>query len=284
MLQSLHDGAALEQLLQPCRGVDVPGGPLKGSIAKEEPMIGRFLSNCTCLLPEETDDFREVCNALAGKPMQVGFMPAITDDLYAVYALACTSAKKIVSPDIYIVPIGAYLEFAKPRFEEMVDRFYREDEFREQFGIDLEEMILLSSPEIDEFFLFEETTRYNVIFCRLSMPSGAEVQLVVVPETPEGCWKKIIEVHRIKCDVVVDSNKGMGNWFEEIPLYRAMKETDSPELLPRYYFKGMFISHDAPPGFRLICRIPDTILYQGRPVAGWQKKIYETDWKGTPDD
>lgn len=92
------------------------------------------------------------------------------------------------------------------------------------------------------------------------MPSGAGVQLVAVPET-----------------------KGTGNRFEEIPLYRAMKETDAHARLPRYCFKGMSISHDAPPGFRPVCRIPDTILHQGRPVAGRQKEIHETDREGTPD-
>ena len=65
-------------------------------------MIDRFLSNCTCILPEETDDFREACNALAGRPMQVGFMPAITDDLYAVYALAFGRSKRL-----FLLTLGA---------------------------------------------------------------------------------------------------------------------------------------------------------------------------------
>ena len=71
----------------------------------------------------------------------------------------------------------------------------------------------------------------------------------------------------------------MGNWFDSIPLYKVMRETNATELLPHYYFRGLYISHDAPRGFNLLYTIPDIIIYPGGGViADWQKEIYEIDW------
>ena len=42
-------------------------------------------------------------------------------------------------------------------------------------------------------------------------------------------------------------------------------ETNKPRLLPRFYLKGKFISHDAPEGFELISELKEN----------------ENDWIGT---
>ncbi len=78
-------------------------------------------------------------------------MPAMTDDLYPVFVLSCTSARQIVSPNVYIVPVGTYDCWAKPYFEQIIDAFYEKNEFREQFAIKLDEMLLLNNLEISSF-------------------------------------------------------------------------------------------------------------------------------------
>ena len=105
-------------------------------------VLYNFIANCKCALNEESADYRELQKILMeGKSCVIGFMPAITDDLFPVFAFSCTSASQIISPDIYIIPVGAHDYWAKPHFEEIVNRFYQLDEFQEQFDIEFEEML-----------------------------------------------------------------------------------------------------------------------------------------------
>ena len=240
-------------------------------------MLIDFLSSCTTVLNEETPDFNNVIASLSRTSVSIGLMPAITDDLFPIYSLVCTSANNFVSPDVYIVPAGAHDYWAIPCFEDMVNKFYQEDHFREQFQIELEEMILLKQPDISASFCFNKDILYNVLYCRLTMPNNLPVHLLIIPSDPAGCWE-IIERYGLNCDILIDSHKGLGNWFEEIPLYRLMRETKHTELLPRYYFKGLYISHEAPKGFKLIYTIPEPVSVNGRIAGDWEKEIYEIDW------
>lgn len=115
-------------------------------------MLYKFIANCRCALNGESADYRELLKDLDGrKSCVIGFMPAVTDDLFPVFALSCTSASQIISPDIYIIPVGAHDYWAKPHFEEIINRFYQLDEFQEQFDIEFEEMLLLVNPELKCF-------------------------------------------------------------------------------------------------------------------------------------
>lgn len=114
-------------------------------------MLYKFIANCRCALNGESADYRELLkdfNFNGRKSCVIGFMPAVTDDLFPVFALSCTSASQIISPDIYIIPVGANDYWAKSQFEEIVNRFYQLDEFQEQFDIEFEEMLLLVNPEL----------------------------------------------------------------------------------------------------------------------------------------
>lgn len=241
-------------------------------------MLFDFLYDCQCALINEKSDFQETLREFANKFVCVGFMPAVTDDLYPVFALSCTSAKQVVSPNVYIIPVGAHNYWAKPYFEEIINKFYQEDTFREQFDIELEEILLLVNPRLNCSFSLCDGINCNVVFCHITLPNGMDNYLVIVPERPEVCWEKVVESYEIKCDIVIDSHKGMGDWFDDVPLYRIMSQTHFKELLPRYYFKGRYISQDAPCGFKLLYTIPEKISTNGRYVGDGEKEIYETDW------
>ena len=67
-------------------------------------------------------------------------MPAMTDDLYPVFVLSCTSARQIVSPNVYIVPVGTHDCWAKPYFvfsfiKNLPQPFFRFAVFERFFGI-----------------------------------------------------------------------------------------------------------------------------------------------------
>lgn len=241
-------------------------------------MLYDFLKNCKCVINEESADYRALLSLFERMPVNVAFMPAITDALYPAHALSCTSAKKIISPNVYIIPVGAHDNWAIDFFEEIVNKFYLDDEFREQYGIELEEMILLSNPKSNCFFTFYDGTNYNVTISRVTMSDGSEKFLIVVPENPEDCWNTIIESNNIRCEILIDSLKGMGDWLDTTPLYRILRGTNKTELLPKYYFKGLYVKHDAPFGFHKIYTIPDIVYFNGHPVDSWQKEIYEINW------
>lgn len=241
-------------------------------------MLLDFLFDCQCALENEKSDYQEILSDFSNKSVCVGLMSAITDDLYSVSVLSCYSATKIISPNVYIIPVGAHDYWVKPHFEEIINKFYEDDEIQEQFDIELEEMILLNNSRLNCSFSLSSGTEYNVVFCHITIPGGTDKYLVIVLVTPDDCWKKHVELYSIKCDILIDSHKGMGNWFEDVALYKVMRETTAIELLPRYYFKGLYISHDTPHGFKLLYTIPEKITYHGRDVADWQKGIYEIDW------
>lgn len=70
-------------------------------------MLHKLIANCRCALTGESADYRELLKDFDGrKSCVIGFMPAITDDLFPVFALSCTSASQIISPDIYIFPLA----------------------------------------------------------------------------------------------------------------------------------------------------------------------------------
>lgn len=240
-------------------------------------MIYDFLFDCKGAINNEVADFQELLQNIRNTPICVGFMPAVWDDLYPVFALSCTSAKRIISPNVYIIPIGApNCVDAKPFFEEIVNNFYQNDEFREQYDIELEEMLLLNNPKLSNSFSTSDATKYNVIFCRITLPNGTENALVIVPETPEDCWNKVFEPYEIKCDILIDSCKGMGNVLDPTRLYKVMRETNATELLPHYYFRGMYVKKEPPNGFNLLYTIPEEI--PGQVFRNYEKEIYEIDW------
>ena len=242
-------------------------------------MLREFLAACSCVLPEESEDFQDALRLLSCLPVRVGLLPAIEDDLYPVCAFSCTSAKRISSPNVWLVPVGAHDGWGLSGFERIVDKFYREDAFREQYGIGLEEMILLNCPDVKGSFTLEGGARCNVVFCRLTVPGGAPVILLIVPEAPDGCWDRIVEPFGIPCEILIDSHRGLGDWLDAVPLFRRMRETERTDLLPRLYFKGRYNKWAPPAGFRRIFTIPEPIEDGERRIRDWEKELYEIDWE-----
>ena len=90
-----------------------------------------------------------------------------------------------------------------------------------------------------------------------------------------------MESYNVKADMLIDSTKGLGDWFEAVPLYTVYKTTKKPELLPQYYFKGKYIKPSAPPSFIHLYDVPES----GK--RGGMSQIYRTPYisrqKGNTD-
>lgn len=255
-------------------------------IEPEIPNKGVFslLSHCECVLPDEQADFRTVLDRFDHMTNNhVAFLPAIDCDLYPIYALECTSAKSFIdsdAPHVYIMPIGAHNKDSYPYFNNLVREFYENDTFVEQLNIELSEMILLKSPVVPDQLILKDGIEYNTIYCHLIMDNGKSVYLIITVMTPEDCWARIFEQYNISTDILIDSHKGLGDWFETVPLYNLMVNTKKRNLLPCYYFKGRYISHPAPEGFELVYTIPEEISNHGV-IHDFEKRLFSTGWKSS---
>jgi hypothetical protein len=154
----------------------------------------------------------------------------------------------------------------------LIKSFYNDDDIENDtnfYGASFEEMLILRSDDMDKYYKCDFVEEANVFYTRISLKNGKYVHILCVYDSAEDFWKNIIEKHDIKVDWIIDSHKGLGDWFENVPLYRVFLETTKPFLLPKYYFKGKFISHDAPDDFALIHEAKDNWI-------GTQ--IYRTPW------
>jgi len=96
-----------------------------------------------------------------------------------------------------------------------------------------------------------------VVYLRLSTKHDRIVHAVILIDIPYVIWTEVVERYGITTDILIDSHKGMGGWFDDTQLYSVMKNTSMSYLLPSYYFKGKYISRDAPEGFNKLYIIPE---------------------------
>lgn len=232
---------------------------------KEQKMSIQFLENCKCILDSEKQDYSLVLRTFEkeSEPF-VAFLPAVTADLWPVYVLECTEARQYRihgGKSVYIVPIDTHNSGAISCFGKLINDFYMENatnDSKNYYGASLEEMILLHSPDISNSKFLNRFSECNVIYLRISFEMDRNVDLVFLLEKPEVCWKGVIEKYNIATDYIIDSHKGMGNWFEYTKLYELVIHSHNSSILPKYYFKGKYISHDAPKDYQLVYRVPES--------------------------
>ena len=244
-------------------------------------MLTDFLAQCNNVIPDESRDFQAFLSELSELQICIGFMPAIGYDLYPVYALTCTDGRNIISPNVYILPTASRDNWAGEYFEGIINRFYEDKELNENYSLELDEMILLHSENTGYTYTLYDGTEYNVVLCRIKLPTGRNVYLILISEAPEDCWQKIIEAYSIKCDILIDSNRGLEDYYYCSALYPVMRETDNDELLPKFYFNGLYEKSEPPKGFKHVYTIQDTVLSNGgsgTPIIEYFKRIYNIDW------
>lgn len=244
-------------------------------------MLFDFLSSAAPVFAEEERDFTELCGELRTDSEFVGLMPAVRLDLWPIYALGCTHASRFTgshaAPKIYLMPIAVSDCAIYNSITETIREFYtsfdsesdKKDEkagffsriFRHKKEEDQEKTAdLLCDIKIDEIMplraptlkavhplRFSRNCECNVIYFRLILPNGGTVYLFAICDTPENVWKNIIEKYEVRCDMIIHSHKGFGHWFTSTPLYEYLTVTKKPHLLPRFYFRGRFITTDDSP-------------------------------------
>lgn len=253
-----------------------------------------FLSRAEAVFEKDARDLSDLCAELDTESAFVGFMPAVSLDLWPIYALGCTRASRFTGsnamPKIYFMPAAVADCFIYPRLRQTVRDFFsddgeaKEDEKKEKdgffssifkkktssdsemsdlsYGIRTEEIILLDHPALRAGIplVFSPQCQCNAIYMRLALPNGSTAHLFVLCATPEDSWRGVIERFGIPTDMIIHSHKGFGHWFTSTPLYEHLLATRYPHLLPRFYFRGKFIStDDAPPASVESDRIEDEL-------------------------
>ena len=227
-------------------------------------MIVDFMKSCIPVLSEERTDYFDIIQEIENNidPF-IGFMPAIVEALWPIFIMEDSHANPFnlhSGESVYLIPYGAHDFWGLQGLDEFIHKWYDNDEIYlgEQHGMEVEETILLKTDVLQtERVIGVNGNHANAVYIRLSSAKERTVHIVILIDTPHAVWTEVIEKYDVKTDALIDSHKGMGDWFDNIPLYSVMKNTSKPVLLPTYYFKGKYISHDAPDGFSELYSIPE---------------------------
>ena len=256
-------------------------------------MIIDLLCNMRPIFPEELRDFEDLRAELNADDAFVALMPAVTFDLFPVYALGCTHASRFTGSNargkIYFMPIDVadcaiYRELCD-RIREYYTGFDANDSKKEEekqsffsrfkkkktgdgdkadglYGIEIEEMMLLDSPDLSAStpLRLSRNCECSAVYFRLLLPNGSTAHLFALCSTPEHTWTSVIEKYNIRTEMIIHSHKGFGHWFTSTPLYDYLCRTKMPHLLPRFYFRGKFITtDDSPTGSSLQEEVADEL-------------------------
>ena len=250
-----------------------------------------FLSRAEAVFEKDARDLGELCAELDTGSAFVGFMPAVSFDLWPIYSLGCTRVSRFTGsnamPKIYLMPVAVSDCFIYPSLREAVRTFFSDGEtakieapkekegffsalFKKKsaeeeardllYGTKIEEIILLNHPALTQSIplIFSPGCECNAIYMRLVLPNGSTAYLFVLCTSPEDAWRGVIEKFNVPTDMIIHSHKGFGHWFTSTPLYEHLLKTRYLHLLPRYYFRGKYISiDDAPPASVETDRIED---------------------------
>ncbi len=249
-----------------------------------------FLSRAEAVFEKDSRDLDELCAELNTETAFVGFIPAVSFDLWPIYALGCTRVSRFTGPNampkIYLMPAAVSDCFIYTSLRETVRSFFagngeetvsekeKENFFSALFkkkNVDAEIRDLLYGIKIDEILLlnhsalaqgiplvFSPQCECNAVYMRLALPNGSTAYLFVLCTSPEDAWRNVIERFNVPTEMIIHSHKGFGHWFTLTPLYEHLLRTRYPHLLPRFYFRGKYIStDDAPPASVEADRIVD---------------------------
>ena len=249
-------------------------------------MIFDFFNSMKCLRQNEVSDYKGILDSWAKKNCHAAFMPAIfwyggTYNLFEQKAVSCGENL------IWIIPAGQAGYGWIPSIQEKITKFYDTDEIelsrRSHFpgipGEKFEECILLHSSDLQNDPK-HTVLGANVLLVRLTLSSGSDTLLLILLDHQNTCWEKIVEKYRIRLDWLVDSGRGMEDYFTRTQLYQLMKRTPYPEVLPSLYFKGLANKGEIPENFQFSYAMLSQPNLDGYDKWRTSSAVYSTGWNG----
>lgn len=261
---------------------------MRGSTKKEgrNSMIIDFFKDLSCVRKDEISDYQDILSTLRQKKNNIFFMPAIT--WYGgTINLIDKNCGNNTDNMIWLVPAGqADYFWLKSGLKDTIEKFYAVDEielpssskFPEIEVEEFEECILLHSNILQNDY--EHTILdANVILIRFSLSSGREALVIILLDHQDQCWKKIIEYYRISLSWFIDSGRGTEDYFVRTKLYQQMKHTSNPEILPAWYFKGLYNKGEVPENFNYCYSMLSQLDAEGYDKWKDFSAVYATSWR-----
>lgn len=247
-------------------------------------MLFDFLNSLQCVLKEEELDYKAILKSWQQKDCHTAFMPAI-HWYNGTYNLFDQKAGREGKDMIWIIPAGQAHFFWLPQLKRQLEGFYENDEIdlgnKSYFpGIEMEgfeECILLNSNDLQND-LGKTILGANAVLIRLSLTSGGDTLLFVLLDHQDHCWRNIIEKYNISLTWFVDSGRGTEDYFVYINLYKMMKNTSHPEILPALYFKGLYNKGEIPEGFKFLYAMLSRPDADGYDNWLYFSAVFETGW------
>jgi len=247
---------------------------------EEKQMIRNFLQGCINTKPEEADAYSELVREFREDKRFVGIMPSICPDIWPIHVMEETEAIKYNGTrgeSVYFAPVVTHGEYYKKTFEGLFEDYYQEGEWVKlesfTYRARVLKTVMLYSCDVDGRTSSYTLGRPNVMYVCYQMRCGRRVHIFYIADKAKNVWENIIERYLIKTNIVINSHKGMGDWFANTELYEYLTKAANKTLLPKYYFKGKYISHEAPEGFELIYSVPESDKYD------CISRIYLTNWQ-----
>ena len=241
-------------------------------------MFHQFLNSCRSVLEEEAASFDAVRSKFrTADDLFIGYMPMVVDDLWPIHALECLVPRSLRTHrgrSVYIATLGAKNFWAIPHFVELVRNLYEKEELPDSpnyYNMELDEILLLYSPDFDYSVALSGIGEVNVIYLHLYTETGVPVDLFCIVETAERCWINTIWKYDLSVDYIIDSHKGMGDLFQYTEFYQTLISSTDKTILPPYYFKGKFITF-APEAFECVFTLPEIKRHDA------SSKVYCCHW------
>ena len=92
---------------------------------------------------------------------------------------------------------------------------------------------------------------FRAAHIQMSHSEFADVHLLILEADPNKSWSIQSEFYN-PFDILIESGKGMGNWFTGVPLYGSIARGPH-DRIPRYYMKGKYMSYEGPKGTYTEC-------------------------------
>ncbi|WP_034450475.1 hypothetical protein [Butyrivibrio sp. AE2032] len=248
-------------------------------------MLNDFLNSLQCVLKDETQDYQAVLEAWQMKDCHTAFMPAIT--WYSGICNLFAQKAGVEGKDmIWIIPAAQHDYYWLSILKQRIEDFYAKDEmempdqglFLKTSAEEFEECILLHSNDLQNES--EHTILgANVVLLRLSLSNGSDTLLFILLDHQDNCWKNIIEEYNVSLTWLVDSGRGMGDYFIHVNLYQLMKNTSRPNILPPLYFKGLYNKGEIPVGFRFLYAMLSEPDADGYDIWQTFSAVYDTGWR-----
>jgi len=211
---------------------------------------------CFVFHGETVSELIDWCNEFSSD-LFTGYYPADFIDLWPALML---QKHHYCCELVLIMPIGAMhsCSLAHKDLEQQIIRFHDTGStdtkgdlyhWALSYGYSVKRIVPLNPVTDDSrrnYLDLQHLGRFSAVYMQMAHCEYGDVHLLILEADPNECWRIQKELDR-PVDILIESGKGMGNWFTGVPLYQHIS-LGPQDRIPRYYMKGKWMSYNGPKG------------------------------------